>query len=249
MNHRTQANNISREISITPQNNPYAEGSVEVNFGNTKVNITASISEEIPKWLKGTNGSIEKGWITAEYGMLPRSTHTRNKREAASGKQSGRTLEIQRLIGRSMRTAVSATEIPGALITIDCDVIVADGGTRTAAISGGWVALCFAINAFALKMGLKNKILINQIAAISSGSVNQNLIVDLCYEEDSNAEFDCNFVLNSRNEVIEIQGTAEKRSLSFNEINSLYELSLPTISKIMEIQRSCVGNLNMIEVK
>jgi ribonuclease PH len=248
MTHRNQANNISREISITSQVNPYAEGSVEVNFGNTKVHVTASISEDVPKWPKNPTGQIEKGWITAEYGMLPRATHSRNKREAASGKQGGRTLEIQRLIGRAMRAAVNSNDIPGALITIDCDVIVADGGTRTAAISGGWVALCYAINSFAEKMSL-NKISLNQIAAISCGAVDNNLMVDLCYEEDSRAEFDCNFVVNSRNEIIEIQGTAEKRSLSFQEVTKLYELSLPSISKIMEIQMSCVNHLKLIEVK
>lgn len=248
MTYRSQGNNICRNIKIIPSINPYAEGSVEVVFGNTKVLVTASLSDEIPKWLKNEAGIVDRGWITAEYGMLPRSTHTRNKREASSGKQGGRTLEIQRLIGRAMRASIDDKLIPGALVTIDCDVIVADGGTRTASISGAWVALAQALNAYAIKNNLKNKIPLKQIAAISAGSLKGELLVDLCYEEDSNAEFDCNFVVNSDFNLVEIQGTAEKKTLSMSEIQDLFNLTLPSIKQIMEIQRQCASVLEMIDL-
>ena len=246
---RNQDNNQAREIKITPSVNPYAEGSVQVNFGNTLVLVTASISEDTPRWLKNSSGETDRGWITAEYGMLPRSTHTRNKREAASGKQGGRTLEIQRLIGRAMRASIEDKKIPGALITLDCDVVVADGGTRTASISGAWVALCQALNTYAKTNKFKTPLEIRQIAAISAGSVGGNLLVDLCYEEDSNAEFDCNIALDSDYGIVEIQGTAEKKSLPFKEIEALYTDSLPTIKHIMALQSECVQDLEFIKVK
>lgn len=245
---RNQANNLSRDIKIIPSINPYAEGSAQVIFGNTQVLVTASISEEVPKWLKSKTGDTERGWISAEYGMLPRSTHTRNKREASSGKQGGRTLEIQRLIGRAMRAAIDDKKIPGALITIDCDVIVADGGTRTASISGAWVALCHALQKYAERKNLNSQLEVTQIAAISAGTLNGELLVDLCYEEDSNADFDCNFVINSLKDLVEIQGTAEGRTLSFSKLHELFNLSLPTIEKIMDIQRKCTDHLSFIKI-
>lgn len=245
---RTHPHSQARHISISPFVNPYAEGSVEVSFGNTKVHVTASISEDLPKWLLGPGGTPERGWITAEYGMLPRATHSRNKREAASGKQGGRTLEIQRLIGRAMRAAIDDTKIPGLLITIDCDVLVADGGTRTAAISGAWVALCQALNKACAnthnkKINIPSPLLVTHIMAISCGQVSGNLLVDLCYEEDSSAEFDCNFVVDSQRNIIEIQGTAEKACLSMKQINELFSLTQPAFDTIQECQRKALGEM------
>ena len=245
---RERSNSSSRNISITPATNPYAEGSVDVRFGNTHLTVTASVSDEVPKWLKGPNGEIDKGWITAEYGMLPRSTHTRNKRESAAGKQGGRTLEIQRLIGRAMRASIDQKDIAGILVTLDCDVIVADGGTRTAAINGAWVALCHALHNFSTAKKMNKRFKVKGISAISAGSVNGELLVDLCYEEDSNAEFDCNFVINSDFELVEIQGTAEKKALKIQEIQKLLELSTPTLNQIFELQKKCCSELSTISI-
>lgn len=250
---RTHSKNQAREITITPNINPYAEGSAQVQFGNTKVLITASISEELPKWLLGSNGIPERGWITAEYGMLPRSTHSRNKREASSGKQGGRTLEIQRLIGRAMRAAIDDKKIPGLLITIDCDVIVADGGTRTAAITGAWVALCHALNKACSesekrKFKIPSPLEVKHIMAISCGLVSGNLVVDLCYDEDSQAEFDCNFVVDSKRNIIEIQGTAERASLTMSQIQELFELTKPAFDTIQKSQSSALGDLPYLKI-
>ncbi|MBP9839147.1 MAG: ribonuclease PH [Proteobacteria bacterium] len=227
-----RAFNQLREIKIVPNVNPYAEGSAEVSFGNTKVLVTATIEREIPSWMR----EEKSGWITAEYAMLPRSTHTRNRRESASGKQSGRTLEVQRLIGRALRAAIDLSKVEGLTLRLDCDVIVADGGTRTAAITGAWVALAQAIK------WAKNSYLINQntelkqVAAISAGYVRGELMLDLCYEEDSKADFDLNVVINNERKIIEIQGSAERQALSGKQFSELIELTMPALEQIMKIQ-------------
>ncbi len=226
-----------RKIKFLKDVNPYAEGSVEVSFGRTKLLVSASVEREVPKWMEkeGT------GWITAEYGMLPRSTHTRNRREAASGKQSGRTLEIQRLIGRAMRASLPMNEIPGFTIRLDCDVIVADGGTRTAAISGAWVALTRALRRMAESGALAKEPSVRQVAAVSAGMVNGELLLDLCYDEDSNAEFDMNIVCNDNLDLIEIQGTGEKGVISPKHLNEVLELASAGIRQIMQIQKESLA--------
>ena len=227
-------NNQMRQVSISPANNPYAEGSCEVSFGNTKLLLTASVETDIPRWMEDEN----RGWITAEYGMLPRSTHTRMKREAASGKQGGRTMEIQRLIGRALRQSVALEEIAGLSIKLDCDVICADGGTRTAAISGAWVALSQAID-WAKGKGLISKsVSLCPIASVSVGVVNGETLLDLCYEEDSNADFDLNFVFNNKEELIEIQGTAEKQAISKNRLVEMFDLAYKGVEEIFSKQQS-----------
>lgn len=228
-----------RSVVIVPGVNPYAEGSAEVRFGNTTVLITASVEREIPKWMDAPT----RGWITAEYGMLPRSTHTRNRREASAGKQGGRTLEIQRLIGRALRQAVPLTQIPGITISLDCDVLVADGGTRTAAITGGWVALYQAIR-WAQAQGLVDPAVeVAPVAAVSVGRFNGQSIVDLAYEEDSKAEFDLNLVFNGGQELIEIQGTAEGAPMAVASLNELLELGTRAATTLFEEQRRAVATL------
>ena len=184
-------NNQIRPISMKKNVSPYAEGSCFVKFGNTHILCTASVDEKVPSWLRGTN----KGWITAEYGMLPRSTHSRMDRDVNKGKVSGRTQEIQRLIGRSLRSAVNLELLGEIQIKIDCDVIQADGGTRTSAISGAWVALHESIKFLISKGRISTNPIIDQVAAISCGIVSEEILIDLDYDEDSNAEVDANFVL------------------------------------------------------
>lgn len=228
-----------RPVSITPGVSPYAEGSAEVSFGKTKLLVTASLLREIPKWMKPEDG----GWITAEYGMLPRSTHTRNRREAAAGKQGGRTLEIQRLVGRALRAAVDLKALGPVTIQLDCDVLVADGGTRTAAISGGWVALYQAI-AWGKTQGIIPSALeISNIGAVSVGMVSGRALLDLCYEEDSCAEFDLNLVFNNQGQVIEVQGTAEKGPVEPKALSGLIELGLAGVEEIFTIQQNAVAKL------
>ncbi len=225
-----------RAIKIVPGVNDYAEGSVEVSFGNTKLLVTASVDTETPRWMEPGQG----GWITAEYGMLPRATHTRNRREASAGKQSGRTQEIQRLIGRSLRQAVDLSSLKDITIKIDCDVLQADGGTRTAAISGGWVALYQAIGWCKQQGIISNDVEIKNVTAISVGSVEGNLLLDLCYEEDSNAEFDLNLVFDAKSNIIELQGTAEKKTLSRSQINDLLNLGELGANQIVKIQQEAL---------
>lgn len=218
-----------RELRIIPGVNPYAEGSVEVSYGKTKVLVTASIEKEVPEWLQG------RGWITAEYGMLPRATHTRNKREV--GKQSGRTLEIQRLIGRSLRQAIDLKTLGSISIRIDCDVLTADGGTRTASITGGWVALAQALK-FAASSGLiSSDYKLQQVAAVSVGVVNGEALLDLCYEEDSQADFDLNLVYRGDGKIIEIQGCGEKEPLELERIVELSKLARLGCETILKTQR------------
>ena len=222
--------NELREITIEPNINLHAEGSVLVSFGNTKVICTASIDTNVPRWMRGS----DEGWVTAEYGMLPRSTNERMGREAARGKQSGRTQEIQRLIGRSLRQAVNLKYLKGKTINIDCDVIQADGGTRTASITGGCVALFQAIKNF----HEDQRAIKNFVAAISLGVVKGDVLLDLDYEEDSSADTDLNLVMTEELELIEIQGTGETSAFTKKQLNDMLELGTSAISEIIKIQKA-----------
>ena len=224
--------NQIRDLSIEPNVNIHAEGSVMVSFGNTKVICNASIENHVPRWMKNS----DEGWVTGEYGMLPRSTNERMSREAARGKQSGRTLEIQRLIGRSLRQAVNLKYLKGKTINVDCDVIQADGGTRTASITGGCVALFLAIkNHHNDQRAIKSF-----VAAVSLGIKNNKILLDLDYAEDSTADTDLNIVMNERDELIEIQGTAEDAPFSKTELNDMLELGSSAIAEIVKKQKACI---------
>lgn len=238
----TRANNRSvdslRTISIDKDFTMHAEGSVLVTFGNTKVICTASIQKEVPRFLKGTN----QGWVTAEYGMLPRSTHSRMDREAARGKQSGRTQEIQRLIGRALRACVDLSKLGEYTIIVDCDVIQADGGTRTAAITGGCVALIEAIRHMQYKKMINTDPVTKRVSAISVGIYKGMPILDLDYKEDSNAEIDMNLVIDEFGELIEIQGTAEgQRSIPLKQLPNLIELAEKGTRELNEIQKQVLS--------
>ncbi len=215
----------------------YAEGSCLVTFGHTKVLVTASLEQGVPGFLKGKG----QGWVTAEYGMLPRSTHTRSRREAAAGKQSGRTQEIQRLIGRSMRAVVDLKALGERQITLDCDVLQADGGTRTASITGAWVALSLACNKLVADKVLEKSPIIDQVAAISCGIFENTPVLDLDYDEDSNAETDANFVITGNLDAVEIQATGEKRGFSRNEFNALYDLGIKGAKELFELQTAALA--------
>lgn len=230
--------NQVRPITITRNFTAHAEGSVLVEFGNTKVICTASVEENVPRWLKGKG----KGWVTAEYGMLPRATHTRNRREAASGKQGGRTMEIQRLIARSLRAAVDLEVLGEQMITVDCDVIQADGGTRTASITGASVALADAINHLLANGKLKKNPMIGHIAAVSVGIYEGNAVCDLDYLEDSAAETDMNVVMTEDGKMIEVQGTAEGAPFSHEELLDMLALAKQGISDINVIQKASLEN-------
>ncbi|WP_082735705.1 ribonuclease PH [Polycladidibacter stylochi] len=223
-----------RPVTLERGITKHAEGSCLVKFGDTHVLCTASLEERIPPWLRGRNS----GWVTAEYGMLPRATHDRMRREAASGKQSGRTQEIQRLIGRSLRAIVDLEALGERQITIDCDVIQADGGTRTASITGAWVALndCLAWME-ARDMVKKDAVLKDHIAAISCGIYEGVPVADLDYLEDSAAETDANFVMTGNGGIVEIQGTAEGKPFSEEEFAQLMNLAKTNISKLVELQK------------
>ncbi|MFL2715088.1 MAG: ribonuclease PH [Gammaproteobacteria bacterium] len=224
--------NQLREVSIEPNVNIHAEGSVLVSFGNTKVICNASIENNVPRWMKNS----DEGWVTGEYGMLPRSTNERMRREAAKGKQSGRTLEIQRLIGRSLRQAVNLKYLKGKTINVDCDVIQADGGTRTASITGGCVALFLAI-----KNHHNDQRAINSfVAAVSLGIKDNKILLDLDYDEDSTADTDLNIVMNDKDELIEIQGTAEDAPFSKIELSDMLELGSSAIAEIVKKQKACI---------
>lgn len=228
-----------RPMTIVPGVSPYAEGSAEVTCGKTKLLITATVETDVPPWMKEGQG----GWITAEYGMLPRATHTRNKREASQGKQSGRTLEIQRLIGRALRAALNIRALPGLTLRLDCDVLCADGGTRTAAISGAWVALYQAIKSAKSRGLLDPNFPVKNVAAISVGIVGGVPLVDLCYEEDSQADFDLNVVLDHKLQIVEVQGTAEKDSVPAPVLGELLVKATKAISSIMEKQQAVIASL------
>ena len=230
--------NDLRNVSITRNYTKHAEGSVLVEFGDTKVLCTASVEEKVPGFLRGKN----EGWITAEYGMLPRSTGSRMGREAARGKQGGRTMEIQRLIGRSLRAAVDLTALGERSITIDCDVIQADGGTRTASITGAYVALHDAISYLLKNKKIKKSPLYGQIASVSVGIYQGTPVLDLDYDEDSSAETDMNVVMNDAGAYIELQGTAEGHAFHADELQAMLGLASEGIETLMDKQREALAD-------
>ena len=234
---RSRAPDQLRSVSLEPGFSRHAEGSCLVKFGHTHVLVTASLDEGVPGFLRGSG----KGWVTAEYGMLPRATHTRGRREAAQGKQSGRTQEIQRLIGRSLRAVTDLTALGGRQIQIDCDVIQADGGTRTAAITGGYVALAECIK-FMTKTGAVAKpVLKDHVAAISCGIVKGEVVLDLDYEEDSTAETDANFVMTGGGGLVEIQGTAEGAPFTDEQFTEMLRLARKGIGALVAAQKQALG--------
>ena len=226
-------NNQLREVSIIPDFNIHAEGSALIKFGNTHVICNASIEKAVPRWMQDK----KTGWITAEYGMLPRSTNERMNREAQRGKQSGRTMEIQRLIGRSLRQVVDLTKLTGYTITIDCDVIQADGGTRTASITGGTIALCKALQKIS-----KADAINNLVAAVSVGIYEDELVLDLNYQEDSNAQCDVNIVMNDNMDFIEVQGTGEETAFSKKQFNDLMEIAEQGITDLFKLQNQIINH-------
>tara|TARA_B100000941_G_scaffold75754_1_gene51629 strand:+ start:166 stop:876 length:711 start_codon:yes stop_codon:yes gene_type:complete len=229
--------NKMRDISFETNVNIHADGSCLVKFGNTHVLCLATIDEKVPHWLKNTG----KGWITAEYGMLPRSTNTRMDREAAKGKQSGRTQEIQRLIGRSLRSVIDLSNLGERQIKVDCDVLQADGGTRTASINGGFVALYIAIDKIKKNYNLQKPIVKNFIGAISAGIVENKSLLDLNYEEDSKAEVDANFVISGTGEIAEIQVTGEEFFFTESQFGELFSLAKNGIAEIIKKQKEILN--------
>ncbi|OOZ37337.1 ribonuclease PH [Solemya velesiana gill symbiont] len=227
-----------RKIQFTRNYTKHAEGSVLVEFGETKVICTATVEERTPRWLKDAN----QGWVTAEYGMLPRSTGSRMGREASRGKQGGRTMEIQRLIGRSLRAAVDLNALGERTITLDCDVIQADGGTRTASISGAYVALCDAIKGLIHTEKLEKEPLHGQVASVSVGIYEGTSVLDLDYAEDSSAETDMNVVMNDAGAFIEVQGTAEGHAFRKDELQNMLDLAEKGIQEIMQAQREALAS-------
>lgn len=226
-----------RELSMELGFSKYAEGSCLIKFGNTHVLCTATLEEKAPPFLRGSG----KGWVTGEYGMLPRSTHGRMPREAAKGKQSGRTQEIQRLVGRALRAAVDMEALGECQVRIDCDVIQADGGTRTASISGGYVALYQCLQKMVADGILKEVPIINEVAAISCGVYKGQPVLDLDYDEDSSAETDANFVMTGKGQIIEVQGTAEEEPFSEEELLRMLRLARMGIDEICKLQRKTLG--------
>jgi len=214
----------------------YAEGSCFVKFGDTHVLVTATLEDRLPPWLKGQG----RGWVTAEYGMLPRATSERTRREASAGKQGGRTIEIQRLIGRSLRAVIDLPALGERQITVDCDVIQADGGTRTAAITGGWVALHDCIQWMKTRKMLNGDPLRDHIAAISCGIHNGTPVLDLDYAEDSEADTDANFVMTGSGNIVEVQGTAEKTPFSEEQFLALLALARKGVGKLVDLQKMAV---------
>lgn len=223
-----------RQVSITRNYTCHAEGSVLIEFGATKVLCTASVEERVPGFLRGKG----QGWVTAEYGMLPRATGSRNGREAARGKQTGRTQEIQRLIGRSLRAVVDMDALGERTITLDCDVLQADGGTRTASITGAYIALVDAINGLLAKKAIKKNPIHGQVAAISVGIYNGVPVLDLDYPEDSNAETDMNVVMNDAGGFIEVQGTAEGHAFRRDEMDAMLALAEKGVAELVVLQNS-----------
>tara|TARA_B100001123_G_C15216895_1_gene989616 strand:+ start:730 stop:1461 length:732 start_codon:yes stop_codon:yes gene_type:complete len=230
-------NNEARTVSIDLGTAKHAEGSCLIKSGETHVLCTATVEERVPPFLRGRG----LGWVTAEYGMLPRSTHTRTDREAARGKQSGRTLEIQRLIGRSLRAVTDAEALGERQIRIDCDVLQADGGTRTAAITGGYIALHKALDDLVERSVLPSLPLLDQVAAISCGLYQGQPVLDLDYAEDSMAQADANFVLTGSSQIIEIQATAEKTPFSQQEFEQLLRLAQSGVSALVNLQKSALS--------
>ncbi len=225
-----------RAVSLERGLVKYAEGSCFVKFGDTHVLVTATLEDRLPPWLKGQG----RGWVTAEYGMLPRATSERTRREASAGKQSGRTVEIQRLIGRSLRSVTDLAALGERQITVDCDVIQADGGTRTAAITGAWVALNDCISWMRARSMVKDGVLRDHVAAVSCGICNNVAVLDLDYAEDSEAETDANFVMTGSGTIVEIQGTAEKHPFSEEQFLVLMQLARKGIGKLVDLQKLAV---------
>ena len=234
---KDRAFNKMRSISFETNVNIHAEGSCLVKFGNTHVICTASVEDKTPHWLKNTG----KGWITAEYGMLPRSTNTRIDRESAKGKQSGRTQEIQRLIGRSLRSVTNLENLGERQIKIDCDVIQADGGTRTASINGAFVALYLAVQKIKANYNIEKKIILDFVGAVSSGIVENNPVLDLDYKEDSLAQVDANFVICGNGKISEIQVTGEEYSFTVEQYNDIFVLAKQGIEEIINQQKKAVA--------
>ncbi|MFI4935109.1 MAG: ribonuclease PH [Caulobacterales bacterium] len=232
-----RAEGALRAVSLETGVNRYAEGSCLVAFGHTRVLVTASLEEQVPPFLRGRG----QGWVTAEYGMLPRATHTRGRREAAEGKQSGRSQEIQRLIGRSLRAVTDLKALGERQITLDCDVIQADGGTRTAAITGAWVALKIATRWLKDEGVIKSDPILDHLAAISCGVHQDTPVLDLDYEEDSQAEADANFVLTGAGDIVEIQATGEKRGFTRAEFETLFGLAEKGIAELIQLQKQAVA--------
>jgi len=232
-----RAHTAMRPVSFTRHVNLHAEGSCLIKFGNTHVLCTASLEERVPGWLRGTG----KGWVSAEYGMLPRATHERSRREAASGKQGGRSLEIQRLIGRSLRAVVDLHALGEVQILLDCDVLQADGGTRTAAITGSWVALYDCLNWMEKRDLLQvKKVLKDHVAAISCGIVDGKTVLDLDYGEDSAALTDANFVLTGSGDIVEIQATAEGEAFTDHQFGEMMTLARSGIAELIELQKQTI---------
>ena len=226
-----------RAIAMEPGFTRHAEGSCLVSFGDTRVLCTASVETNLPGWLRGKG----RGWVTAEYGMLPRATLERTRREASAGKQNGRTVEIQRLIGRSLRATVDLEALGERQITVDCDVIQADGGTRTASITGAWVALADCIGWMKTRNMIKTNVLRDNVAAISCGIYNGTPVLDLDYAEDSEAETDANFVMTGDGRIIEVQGTAEKTPFSQDEFLALMALARKGVARLVDLQKMAVA--------
>ena len=226
-----------RAVSLERAVVKYAEGSCFVKFGDTHVLVTATLEERLPPWLKGQG----RGWVTAEYGMLPRATSERTRREASAGKQSGRTVEIQRLIGRSLRTVVDLAALGERQITVDCDVIQADGGTRTASITGAWVALYDCLRWMRSRDMVKDGVIRDHVAAVSCGVFNGKAVLDLDYAEDSEAETDANFVMTGAGNIIEIQATAEKVAFSEEQLLALLGLARRGVGKLVDLQKMAVA--------
>jgi ribonuclease PH len=225
-----------RPVSLERGVVKYAEGSCFVKFGDTHVLVTASLEERLPPWLKGQG----RGWVTAEYGMLPRATSERTRREASAGKQGGRTVEIQRLIGRSLRSVLDLVALGERQITIDCDVIQADGGTRTASITGAWVALADCLRWMKARDMVKQEVLRDHIAAVSCGVYQNTAVLDLDYAEDSEAETDANFVLSGSGKIVEIQATAERDPFSEDQFMALLALARKGCEKLVSLQKMAV---------
>ncbi len=232
-----RANNELRAVTIQRNYTMHAEGSVLISCGNTQVLCNASVEDRVPGWLRGKG----QGWVTAEYGMLPRSTNSRMGREASRGKQGGRTLEIQRLIARSLRAVVDLKALGERVITIDCDVIQADGGTRTASITGAYVALCDAVDTLMKDGTLKKNPIHGAVAAVSVGIYNNEPVLDLDYPEDSNAETDMNVVMNDGGHFIEVQGTAEGHAFRREELNQLLDLAEQGIQELVAAQQQALA--------
>ena len=233
-----RALNEMRDVTVETHVNDYAEGSCLISVGGTKVHCTASVQESVPRWLKGK----KQGWVTAEYGMLPRSTHDRIDREASKGKQSGRTVEISRLIGRAIRAVVNMKTLGERTIWLDCDVIQADGGTRTASITGAFIALNLAVKKLMDEGKIDQNPLRENVAATSCGITDMGAVLDLDYAEDSNAIADSNFILTESGRIIEIQATAEESPISESEFNAMFSLAKDGVRDLISMQKQATGD-------